>query len=308
MRDYQLHSIDEGRFEELVRHLCREILGLGTVAYSKGPDGGRDGRFEGTSTRYPSSSAPWKGKFIIQAKHTTNPIARCSDGEFWKNKTSVVAREKPKMRQLREAGEVDNYLLFTNRRLGGETESALLKELRDETGIPQVAILGIETITELLARYPAVVRHIGGELFGGPIRFHSEDIKQVILAFRGKGKPRAFRVPDNYEYVEIDRKNKINNLRREDFDFVVENSEPYFAQIRDFLGDPVNEEVAVIYEDFAMETNHKVHLRRDDFTHFSEVFEHLYDQVTLNEPELRPRNLIWVFLHFMYVHCDLGRK
>lgn len=308
MRDYRLHSLHEESFEELVRHICREILGVGTLAFSKGRDGGKDGRFEGIAERYPSSRDPWKGKFVIQAKHTGNPIAKCSDRDFWENKTSVLAKEKKKLIRLRKAGEVDNYLLFTNRALTAGIEKKIVDELQGDTGIDKVAILGLESLTEYLNQYPAIVRHVGLELFGGPIRFNAEDIKRVVLAFQGREDASRTESGEDYEYVEMERKNALNNLRREDFEFIQENSEPYFAQIRDFLGHPINEETAVIYRDIAAEMNHKIHSKRDDFGSFSEVFELLYDRVVKAEPDLRPRELIWVFLHFMYVHCDLGRK
>ena len=34
------------------------------------------------ANNFPSNASPWKGKFIIQAKHTTNMLASCSDSEF----------------------------------------------------------------------------------------------------------------------------------------------------------------------------------------------------------------------------------
>jgi hypothetical protein len=47
--DYKLENLSEDDFEKLVNILCQDILGMGTVSFTKGRDGGRDGRF----TSYP---------------------------------------------------------------------------------------------------------------------------------------------------------------------------------------------------------------------------------------------------------------
>ncbi|MCP4545410.1 MAG: hypothetical protein GY835_02950 [bacterium] len=212
------------------------------------------------------------------------------------------------MRRLVEAGEVDDYLLFTNRRLGGEAESKIIRELREETDIPNLAILGLEKIIEFLVAHPKIVRHCGIDLFRAPLRFHAEDIKRVILAFHHqKTTNRLANVLKKFTYREMEEKNEINQLQKEYFDVIKSGSEAYFKQISTFLGDPINAALAEIYGDFATEINHKIELRRNDFAHFAEVFEFLYDEVTAAEPKLRPRELIWVFLHFMYFNCDLGR-
>lgn len=82
MRDYRLYELDDQDFEHLVTQLCMEVLGTGTVSFAPGRDGGRDGRFNGTAQRFPSTTSPHCGKFIIQAKHTQRPGASCKDTEF----------------------------------------------------------------------------------------------------------------------------------------------------------------------------------------------------------------------------------
>ena len=42
MRDFHLHELSEDEFENLVVNVCRDILGIGTVTFAKGPDGGRE--------------------------------------------------------------------------------------------------------------------------------------------------------------------------------------------------------------------------------------------------------------------------
>ena len=97
MRDYPLHELSAHDFENLIIIICEKILGIATINFSEGPDGGRDGFFEGTANNFPSQSKPWKGKFIIQAKRTLNQNASCSDADF---KYLIENKEVPKIKKL----------------------------------------------------------------------------------------------------------------------------------------------------------------------------------------------------------------
>jgi hypothetical protein len=79
---YPLHDLSDEKFELLVVSICEEILGIATMNFSPGKDGGKDAVFNGRAIKYPSESKPWEGKFVIQAKHTTRPSASCSDADF----------------------------------------------------------------------------------------------------------------------------------------------------------------------------------------------------------------------------------
>ena len=74
-RSYPLHDLSDDEFETLVNKVCMMQLGMGVVSFAAGKDGGRDGKFEGTAQRFPSEASPLSGKFIIQAKWTSNPAA-----------------------------------------------------------------------------------------------------------------------------------------------------------------------------------------------------------------------------------------
>jgi Tfp pilus assembly protein PilF len=162
MKDYLFHTLSPGDFETLVVKLCHQILGLGTISFSTGPDGGRDAFFEGTAERYPSSRDPWSGKFVIQAKHTEKADASCSDSDFDRllfsqsRRLGAAKPEAAKVAALRDEGQCDCYILFTNRKLGSLTEKKLVGELRQETGVPNVAILGKETLTTYLDDAPQI--------------------------------------------------------------------------------------------------------------------------------------------------------
>src|SRR5690606_4555683 len=130
-------------FEKLINTLCQHLLGMGVISFSEGKDGGRDGVFSGRAERFPSDTDQrWEGKFIIQAKHTSSPVASCSDAEFKR----LIDKEIPKLKKLRQEDAVDCYLLFTNRKYTGIAGEALCEKIRKETGISNVAIIGRETI------------------------------------------------------------------------------------------------------------------------------------------------------------------
>ena len=93
---YPLYDLSWQEFENIVISICEEILGTGTIKFADGKDGGRDAKFTGTANNFPSNASPWKGKFIIQAKHTTNMLASCSDSEF----NTLLKKEEKNYKRL----------------------------------------------------------------------------------------------------------------------------------------------------------------------------------------------------------------
>ena len=68
-RDFRLYELNDGEFENLVVHICVRWLGQGVTPFATGPDGGRDGKFQGTATSFPSKKKPLQGHCVLQAKH-----------------------------------------------------------------------------------------------------------------------------------------------------------------------------------------------------------------------------------------------
>jgi hypothetical protein len=66
--NYPLENLTDTEFEELVALICERILGMGTIVFSEGKDGGKDAKFKGKANKFPSESEPWNGKIVIQAK------------------------------------------------------------------------------------------------------------------------------------------------------------------------------------------------------------------------------------------------
>lgn len=312
MDKYRLDLISEDRFEALAVRICQDILGNGVTGFAKGRDGGRDGRFEGTAKSYPSEAMPWNGKFIIQAKHTTNSEASCSDGDFLGNKTSIIADEIRKIKKLKASGEIDNYFCFTNRKLTGGKEAEIRNEIINETKIDNVAILGIEYIEGKLSRQ--IVKEFNLNRNVIPFEFYEKDIQKVVVLFGQEAERlnvKATLTTEDFYRPSIKIKNRLNNLSEDYFKNIVQDeSLKYFKQIENFLKDQINNQYAKSYERTAYELKQKIEINRSEFEKFENAFEYVYLYIFDEESReiIEHRNLIYVFLHFMYYNCDIGRN
>jgi hypothetical protein len=114
---YAYEDLSPEQFEDLVIFLCQELLGIAVQGFSKGPDGGRDARFEGTAQLFPSTAEPWVGKVVIQAKHTNGYNKKFSESDFFSKgkKGTIIEKEIPRIKKLRKAKSLDHYMLFANR-------------------------------------------------------------------------------------------------------------------------------------------------------------------------------------------------
>jgi len=312
MDKYRLDLKSEEDFEKIIVRICRDILGIGIIGFAKGKDGGKDGRFEGKAQKYPSTAESWTGKFVIQAKHTTNSEASCSDNEFFGNKTSVITVEIEKIKKLKSQNEVDNYLCFTNRKLTGNKESEIRNEIKNEAKVENVSIHGIEFIEDNLTK--EIIKQFALNRNIIPFEFYEKDIQEVIVLFGQESENLKEKSPlksGDFYRPSIDVKNRLNNLSEDYFKNVIQdNSLKYFKQIEDFLKDPINSKFAKSYERTAFELKQKIEVNRDDFENFKKAFEYIYLYIfdERSEEIIEHRNLIYVFLHFMYYNCDIGRN
>lgn len=312
MDQYRLDLLSEQQFENLVVRICRDILGSGVTGFSRGADGGRDARFEGKANCYPSVTEPWIGKTIVQAKHSSNSEASCSDKGFFGNKSSIIQEEIPKIRKLKQSGELDNYLCFTNRKLTGGKESEIRKAIIDETEAKNVGLLGLPFIETSLT--PDIIRSFDLKRYLVPFEFYEKDIRKLITFFgeRLASLPESLleKVPTLLRN-DIFAKNELNSLSRPYFENSIEASSlKYFKQIEDFLCDPRNSESAKFYQNTTIELQAKILTFQNDGQKFEEIFEHVYKFIfdEHNQQVVDNRYLIYVFLHFMYYQCDIGRN
>jgi len=109
---YAYEDLGDWQFENLIVLLCQRLLGISVQGFSRGPDGGRDAKFVGTAELFPSKAAPWIGTTIIQAKHTNGYNRSFSETDFFSKTATntVLGKEIPRIKKLRETQELDNYL------------------------------------------------------------------------------------------------------------------------------------------------------------------------------------------------------
>ena len=220
--NYKLEYISEDDFERLVNMICHEILGCGVIEFSKGKDGGRDGKFTGTANKFPSEKESWKGKFVIQAKHTENPIATCSDNDF---QNKIQKQEIPKIKKLKESNELDNYLLFTNRKLSGVKGTMLAQKIKKEVGIDHVEIIGKEIINRYLSQYKYIVKEFDLNKYVLAFEFTDNDLKELVIEFtkemksdKENMKAAIESVKRDFTYINKELKNEKNRLGKEYFE------------------------------------------------------------------------------------------
>lgn len=312
--DYRLENIDSSSFERLINRICQKILGTGVIEFSPGPDGGRDGKFTGKATKFPSSTDCWEGKFIIQAKHTINPIASCSDNDF----KNLLDKEIKKIKKLVSQGDLDNYLLFTNRKYTGVVGEELTKKIQEETQIENCQIIGKETINNgYLNPNKIIVKEFKLDLAHIPFDFSDEEIKEIIVEFKEQLskitpeiKKKAKSLKQDFDYIKKEKKNKKNNLSRDYFDnFILSDSLNKFNQIEEFLNDPINSELKDYYFDTASELQQIIYFKRDNFKLFEEFFLHIYRLICDGSTTMKGnKRFVMTFLHFMYFECLIGKK
>jgi hypothetical protein len=312
--DYRLELLDDSDFEDLVNTICQNILGTGVISFSPGKDGGSDGKFTGTAQNYPSFAKPWSGKFVIQAKHTNNPIASCSDSVFEK----IVKDEIIKIKNLNDAGDIDCYLLFTNRKYTGVKGEDLVKKIVAETGVENSVIIGKETINDrYLNQHKEIVRQYKLDLHHIPFDFSDEEVKDIILIFKQQLpsieddiKAEVDRIKHDFVFIEKKDKNEKNRLSEEYFlNEIAAKSLMDFAKIERFLALPQNEEIKDYYFDMVSELSNLITIKRDNFDASEEIFLFIYKMVCDGSIELKgTKRHVMTLLHYMYFECLIGIK
>lgn len=303
---YPLYNLGYNDFENLVALICKEILGTGTIIFSQGKDGGRDALFTGRANNFPSSSKPWEGKFIIQAKHTMNPMASCSDSEF----KSILKDEVKKIKKMIEDSKIDYYLIFTNRKLSG-LQQPKISNFIDENLEIENKILGIETIQLWLKQYREIPIALSLHRLLIPFMFYEEDIRQIIVEFsRIRKDINLGSIATDYHKIPIQIKNELNNVGTDYFNSIIKSSYSEFEKIEAFLNDPQNEEYKEMYYNTVSDLQDEIMTNRNHYDTFDLLLNHLYKLIFDEENELLRKNRCFIrtFLHYMYCTCDIGKK
>jgi hypothetical protein len=310
--DYRLDLLHEDEFENLINRICQRVLGTGVISFSKGKDSGRDGKFTGTAQNFPSAINPWAGKFVIQTKHTNNPIASCSDNDF----KTIVNNEIEKIKKLKQKNEVDCYLLFTNRKYSGVKGTQLLSKIKRDTGLENVEIIGKESLNDMYVKpNKDIIREFQLDLMHIPFDFSENEIKNIITGFHknlhhltSTIKSQVEKIKSDYERIGIEDKNKKNSLSKEYYENeVLAVSLQDFEKITSFLLNPINEDLKEQFYDIAAELRNLILLKRDNFLAFEEIFIFIYKKIC-DGSDIKGKRHIFTLLHYMYCECLIGLK
>lgn len=307
---YAYEDLSPEQFEKLIVFLSQHLLGMAVQGFATGPDGGRDAKFVGTAEIFPSKSAPWHGTTIIQAKHTNGYNKHFSEADFFSasGANNVIAKELPRIKNLREKKELDHYMLFANRRLTGNSESEIRAFISQQCDIPQTSLYlcGVEQLEIWLKRFQDVSGLAGIDPVDSPLIVSPDELAEVVqaLAKEMETVQAAFDTAPTPR-VLYETKNNLNNMTA---DYAREQRKET-AQIQRFLAAPENLELMRRYEAVVDEFQLKITAKRKDHQTFDDVMNYLADLLFNRDPILRQnRRLTRAMLFYMYWNCDIGKN
>lgn len=311
---FAYEDLSDGQFEHLIVFLCQRLLGISVQGFAKGPDGGRDAKFVGTAELHPSKSSPWVGTTVVQAKHTHGYNRSFSESDFFNadSPNSILGKEIPRIKKLKDAKQLDHYMLFANRRLAGNAESEIREYISAQSGIPvsSIYLCGLEQLEIWLKRFPDVAKEADLDPVDSPLIVSPDDLAEVVQAF-AQQKDGVIALLDDppTNRVSYEEKNVLNNMSAE---YAKAQRRKYLketAQIRAFLAAPENLELLHMYESVVDEFQLKIIAKRKDYQTFDGVMEHLVDLLFGRDPVLRQhahKRLTRALLFYMYWNCDIG--
>lgn len=312
MIQFPYDNLTDEEFENLIIRIGKEVLGIGCKTFSVGKDGAKDSWFSGTAEHFPSKITPWTGTFNLQAKYTKVPNASCSDNDFSVNQSSVLSKEIVRLKEVMKTTPFDNYMIFTNRKLSGGTHPTIIKMLQNGLGIQNVEIIGREDIDSYLNDYPHIADQFGLYKFQAPLRFYEKELRDIIIVFSENSNAISTEAKSyitSFTVIDKEKKNELNNLSKDYFEFLKSHSLQYFEEIEKFLRDPKNEPYMKMYSNTVSDLQEAITVERNRFNEFEHVIKHLVDYVVgNNEAKLKDlRKTVRVFIHFMYFNCDIGK-
>jgi hypothetical protein len=308
-----LHDIGGHAFEQLVGRLCAHLLGAGTRVFSSGPDGGIDASFEGTAEAWPSTAAPWEGRWIVQAKHNENPAADVSDSSFCSDAaTSIISQEIEKL-TVNDGPRCDHYLLFTNRRGTPRALAAIEERLKSALGIENARVVTAADVASLLSKYPSALEQPLADAFAMPISLEVDTVAaalEVLIEELGE-RPTTRARASKLKRTKLAAKNVLNGVGLElDAAFSLALHED-LEVVEGFLGAPDRHADGLREHYYAFCDSARDHLvlARTQGVPMAGFLVQLIDRVCKNHTLLGSRHgrrAVRAMVYYMYWICDLG--
>lgn len=308
---YRYEELSTNGFEDLVVDLCRVLLGKSAHGFAEGRDGGRDVRFDGVTNDYPSARAPWAGSTVIQSKHVSRPNASYSDSDFNRS-NGVLDKEILRIRRLVDAGELDHYMMFANRKLSGGADSAIRNRISSECGLDHsdIQIIGVEEIDRLLREHKEIAERHGLDLLTAPLRVTRDGLAEVIEAMHvAIGSAGSAIEDDPVRRTSLERKNELNQVSSAEIEPLRKRCLKDTKRVEDFLSNPMNRDLLEKYNEAVDELNCRLPYLISQTGSFMGAWHKIYDIMTEHEEVLRRhRRLAGVVQFYMYWNCDFGRR
>ncbi len=307
---YAYEDLGPDQFEHLIVCLCNRLPGIATQGFAAGPDGGRDAKFVGKTDLFPSISSPWTGITIIQAKHTNGYNKSFSEPDFGR----LLKKEIPKIKKLRKAGQLDNYILFSNRRLTAGKQTEIQSNISKQCDIPEssISLRGLNDLEIWLKSFPEVAAMAKLDMVDSPLSVSSDDLAEVIEAlasFNASTLPTSDEDKNEIIRIPYADKNKINNMSVE---YAKNLEKKYLSEtkeIKDFLSMPENDRFVRLYDDIVDDFQLKIIAKRKNHQDFDSVINYLFDLLFARDSVLKKnQKLTKTMLFYMYWNCDIGSE
>ena len=159
----------------------------------------------------------------------------------------------------------------------------------------------------------ALYKRFGFNKERSPLNIRPDDLQKVLKEFR-KQFPQSTEtdkqsIEKDFLYTNIDKKNAINNLSEEYYQYIKENSEKYFYRLEEFLKNPRNTKYRKLYHDTVVDFKGVIISRRGDYDKFDKILEDVFSEAYDNLKEHNiDKTLLRTLIHFMYFTCDIGKK
>jgi hypothetical protein len=313
---YPYEDLAPEQFEELIVLLCQKLLGISTQGFANGPDGGRDAKFVGTAELHPSRTAPWKGITIIQAKHTNGYNKHFSETDFFSTASdnTTIGHELPRILNLRKKRQLDNYMLFANRRLTGNAESEIRQHISLRCDIPEESIYlcGTQQLELFLKHFPDIAKKANFDPIDSPLLVSSDELSEVIQAFsQHKSVFSEIAQLPPVPRISYKEKNLLNSMTPEYAKVLCRRYLKETTQIDNFLSSPENYDILNCYLSVVEEFQLQIISKRKNYQTFDEIMEYITRLLFARDPILNQRNnkrLTKAMLFYMYWNCDIGKN
>lgn len=311
--NYNYADLSPTQFEHLVIHLCGELFGLAAETFSDGPDGGRDSRFEGLAQMFPSTARPWDGLTVIQAKHTNSYNSKFSDPDFFSldSESSIIAGEVKKIKKLIDEDGLNNYIIFSNRKLPANVNEKIKKYLSKETGLPKenIGLIGTEYMSLLFKKFPHIAKMVDLNPYDVPLSIQPDDLAEVIVSIK-EALPTIKKkdIEPSLKRTDFDDKNELNSLTDSYARHILKKMGDFYV-IENFLSMPDNEEYQQKYIETADELHAKICIYKKDHHSFDQVIEKTIELIIDRDNDCRRNKaLTRAMVYYMYYKCDIGEN